>query len=201
MNGVDQFRLSGCSGESNALVNGIQIDIKQDIEIPLSLSLVVRRCLKPKLVTLSCCRVANVEGGGSWRLAFAAGMVAHGGCLDNRIAVNHLASIHNISRVHDGDLNPSLAPLLPQPTNGGGEFENEEERTLVSFHNLAKISRPNKNKKRKEGMEVEDGRPWGITISVVELQRPVEQRRTTNNHDSRCSLLRYKKCSYFALRL
>ncbi|KAG2371987.1 Kinesin-like protein [Vigna angularis] len=89
--------------------------------------------------------------------------------------IRHLASIRNISRVHDGDLNPSLAPLLPQPTNGGGEFENEEERTLVSvcsaesmFHNLAKISRPNKNKKRKEGMEVEDGRPWGITISVVE---------------------------------
>ncbi|KAG2410016.1 Kinesin-like protein [Vigna angularis] len=80
---------------------------------------------------------------------------------------------------------------VKKPTNGGGEFENEEERTLVSFHNLAKISRPNKNKKRKEGMEVEDGRPWGITISVVELQRPVEQRRTTNNHDSRCSLLRH----------
>ncbi|BAT83566.1 hypothetical protein VIGAN_04073200 [Vigna angularis var. angularis] len=40
-------------------------------------------------------------------------------------------------------------------------------------------------------MEVEDGRPWGITISVVEVQRPVEQRRTTNNHGSRCSLLRH----------
>ncbi|BAU02293.1 hypothetical protein VIGAN_11179200 [Vigna angularis var. angularis] len=39
-------------------------------------------------------------------------------------------------------------------------------------------------------MKVEDGRPWGITISVVEVQRPVEQRRTTNNHGSRCSLLR-----------
>ncbi|KOM43538.1 hypothetical protein LR48_Vigan05g114200 [Vigna angularis] len=62
---------------------------------------------------------------------------------------------------------------------------------FVKFHNLAKISRPNKNKKRKEGMEVEDGRPWGITISVVEVQRPVEQRRTTNNHGSRCSLLRH----------
>ncbi|KOM37203.1 hypothetical protein LR48_Vigan03g058400 [Vigna angularis] len=54
-----------------------------------------------------------------------------------------------------------------------------------------KISRSNKNKKRKEGMKVEDGRPWGITISVVEVQRPVEQRRTTNNHGSRCSLLRH----------
>ncbi|KOM37056.1 hypothetical protein LR48_Vigan03g043700 [Vigna angularis] len=107
------------------------------------------------------------------------------------IHCSHLASICNISRVHDGDLNPSLAPLLPQPTNGGGELENEEERTLVLFHNLAKISRPNKNKKRKEGMEVEDGRPWGITISVVEVQRPVEQRRTTNNYGSRCSLLRH----------
>ncbi|WVZ15661.1 hypothetical protein V8G54_013227 [Vigna mungo] len=42
-------------------------------------------------------------------------------------------------------------------------------------------------------MEVEDGRRVGQNdFAVVEVQRPVEQRRTTNNHGSRSSLLSFK---------
>jgi len=40
--------------------------------------------------------------------------------------------VRNIARVPGDDLDPSLAPLLPQPTNADGGFQNEEERTLVS---------------------------------------------------------------------
>ncbi|XP_022632674.1 tRNA (guanine(37)-N1)-methyltransferase 1 isoform X2 [Vigna radiata var. radiata] len=40
--------------------------------------------------------------------------------------------VRNIARVPGDDLDPTLAPLLPQPISGDHEFENEEERTLVS---------------------------------------------------------------------
>ncbi|KAK8469516.1 hypothetical protein PHAVU_005G087700 [Phaseolus vulgaris] len=123
--------------------------------------------------------------------------------------------VRNIARVPGDDLDPSLAPLLPQPINGDGEFENEEERTLVSvqrrihgkadgdgevlspvlyrdklartfnsrgfvkFRNLAKISRPNRNKKRKkmkEAMEVEEGRRVGQNgFAVVEVVEEEEE--------------------------
>ncbi|WVZ14601.1 hypothetical protein V8G54_012167 [Vigna mungo] len=107
-----------------------------------------------------------------------------------------------ISFVSGDDLDPSLTPLLPQPTSGDGEFKNKKERTLVllqcrihgkadgdgdemyrnklartfnlrgfvKFCNLVKISRPNRNKKRKkkkEGMEVEYDRRMGKKNFVV----------------------------------
>ncbi|CAJ1957060.1 unnamed protein product [Sphenostylis stenocarpa] len=121
--------------------------------------------------------------------------------------------IRNIARVAGDDLDPSLAPLLPQQVNGNGKLESEEERALVSlqrrihgkadgdgevlspvlyrdklartfnsrgfvkFRNLAKMSRPNRNKKRrkrKEAMEVEGGGRVGqngfAAVEVVEEQ-------------------------------
>ncbi|XP_022633742.1 tRNA (guanine(37)-N1)-methyltransferase 1-like [Vigna radiata var. radiata] len=39
--------------------------------------------------------------------------------------------VRNIARVPSDDLDPSLAPLLPKPSSGYGEVENEEGRTLA----------------------------------------------------------------------
>ncbi|KAL2986433.1 hypothetical protein AAZX31_12G206300 [Glycine max] len=119
--------------------------------------------------------------------------------------------LRNIARVPGDDLDPSLAPLLPQPGNANGDFDydDEEERRLVSlqrrihgkadgdgdvlgpvlyrdrlartfntsgfvkFRHLAKISRPNRNKRRRKSREAsEEVKPVGenrfAAVEVVE---------------------------------